>query len=57
MLGEGSIKEGGDVFSPNLWIKTTQGRMSYARSKIWKDTMTKNNQLILLSTDNTALLQ
>lgn len=30
--------------------------MSYAHSKIWKDTMTKNNQSVLLSTDNTALL-
>lgn len=31
--------------------------MTYAHSKIWKDMMTKNNQFILQSTDNTILLQ
>lgn len=31
--------------------------MSYGHSKIWKDTMTKTNQFILLSTDNTTLLK
>lgn len=31
--------------------------MSYAHSKIWKDTMTKNNEFILLSTDNTTVLK
>lgn len=31
--------------------------MSYAHSEIWKDMMTKTNQFILLSTDNTILLK
>lgn len=31
--------------------------MSYAHSKIWKDTTTKNMQFILISTDNTASLK
>lgn len=31
--------------------------MSYAHSKIWKETITKTNQFILLSTDNITLIE
>lgn len=50
-------KMGERYLSNNLQVKTRQGKMSNAHSKIWKETITKTNQFILLSTDNTTLIE